>query len=102
MRRQEVHMQRIGELFRKENKNLLVRVALIALLGLFVLAVSHPANRGLGQSVGAARPALEATEIDLLERQNRAYERIVKAITPANVIIPHYPEDRTVQLPFLL
>jgi serine protease Do len=95
-------MQRIGELFRKENKNLLVRAALIALLGLFVLAVSHPANRGLGQSVVAARPALEATDIDLLERQNRAYERIVQAITPAIVYIRTEQAVRTEQSPLLM
>jgi serine protease Do len=80
-------MQRIGERFSKENRILFLRVTLVVLLGLSVLGVLHPVNRGIGQSVMAARPGLDGTEIDLLERQNKAYERIVQAITPAIVYI---------------
>jgi len=80
-------MQRIGERFSKENRTLFLRVTLVVLLGLSLLGVLHPVDRGLGASVMAARPGLDGAEIDLLERQNRAYERIVQAITPAIVYI---------------
>lgn len=80
-------MQRIGEWFSKENRTLFVRLALVVLIGLSVLGALHSAIRGLGQSVLAARPGLDGTEIDLLERQNKAYERIVQAVTPAIVYI---------------
>jgi hypothetical protein len=82
-----VHMQRIGDRFSKENKTLFLRLTLVVLMGLSVLGVVHPANRGIGQSVMAARPAFDGTDTDLLERQNKAYEGIVQATTPAIVCI---------------
>jgi serine protease Do len=95
-------MQRIGERFSKENRALLLRVTLVVLLGLSVLGVLHPANRGIGQSVMAARPGLDGTEIDLLERQNKAYERIVQAITPAIVYIRTEQVVKTEQSPLFM
>jgi hypothetical protein len=68
-------MQRIGDRFSKENKTLFLRLTLVVLMGLSVLGVVHPANRGIGQSVMAARPAFDGTDTDLLEkslRRNRA------------------------------
>ncbi len=95
-------MQRIGERFSKENRTLFLRATLVVLLGLSVLGVLHPANRGTGQSVMAARPGLDGTEIDLLERQNKAYERIVQAITPAIVYIRTEQVVKTEQSPLFM
>src|SRR5260370_38880272 len=85
MKEREVSMQHIGERFLKQNRGLVLRLTLVALLGVSALEVFHPVNRGLGQSVMAARPGLDGTAIDLLERQNKAYEQIVQATTPAIV-----------------
>src|SRR5260370_22441849 len=87
MKEREVSMQHIGERFLKQNRGLVLRLTLVALLGVSALEVFHPVNRGLGQSVMAARPGLDGTAIDLLERQNKAYEQIVQATTPAIVCI---------------
>jgi serine protease Do len=48
------------------------------------LALSH---RAYGPFVMAARPGLDGPEIQLLEKQNQAFERIVQATTPAIVYI---------------
>ena len=62
----------------------LIVVTLVALGALSIFFVSH---HGRGQSVRAAGPGLDGPDIDLLEKQNRAYERIIEAITPAIVYI---------------
>ena len=80
-------MRHIGEWLSKENEISLLRLTLVVLLGLSVLGILHSANRGSGRSVMAAPPGLDGPDIDLLERQNRAYERIIQAITPAIVCI---------------
>ena len=80
-------MRHIGEWLSKENEISLLRLTLVVLLGLSVLGILHSANRGSGRSVMAAPPGLDGPDIDLLERQNKAYERIIQAITPAIVCI---------------
>jgi Do/DeqQ family serine protease len=80
-------MRHIGEWLSKENQISLLRLTLIVLLGLSVLGILHSANRGSGRSVMAAPPGLDGPDTDLLERQNKAYERIIQAITPAIVCI---------------
>jgi len=95
-------MQRIGERFSQQNRALVLRLTLVSLLGVFALGVFHPVNRGLGQSVMAARPGLDGTEIDLLERQNKAYEQIVQATTPAIVCIRTEHVVKTEQSPLFM
>jgi serine protease Do len=95
-------MQRIGERFSKENKTLFLRLTLVVLLGLSVLGVAHPANRGIEESVMAARPAFDGTDTDLLERQNKAYEQIVQATTPAIVCIRTEHVVKTEQSPLFM
>jgi serine protease Do len=95
-------MQRIGDRFFKENKTLFLRLTLVVLLGLSALGVVHPANRGIGQSVMAARPAFDGTDTDLLERQNKAYEGIVQATTPAIVCIRTEQVVKTEQSPLFM
>ena len=80
-------MQRIGERFSKENRTLFLRVTRVVLLGLSLLGVLHPVDRGLGASVMAARPGLDGAEIDLLERQNRAYERIAEEVNVVGRVV---------------
>jgi hypothetical protein len=58
MKEREVLMQRIGEQFSKQNRALVLRLTLVALLGVSALGVFHPVNRGLGQSVMAAHNPL--------------------------------------------
>lgn len=80
-------MRRITDRFSNENKISLLRWTLVVLLGLSVLGTLHPAQRGFEPFVMAARPGLDGPDIDQLERQNKAYERIIQATTPAIVYI---------------
>ena len=50
----------------------------------------------------AAPPGLDGTDIDLLERQNKAYERIIQAITPAIVCIRTEQVVKTEQSPLFM
>jgi serine protease Do len=59
----------------------------IALVGLTSLGTFYLAHRGYGRVAMAARPGLDGPDIDLLERQNKAYERVIQATTPAIVYI---------------
>ena len=58
-------------------------LTIVALIGLALLASLYVIHRGHGPFVMAARPGLDGPDIDLLEKQNKAYERIIQAITPA-------------------
>jgi serine protease Do len=64
-----------------------LRVALGAVIGLATLAGLYLSHHRFGPFVMAARPGLNGPEIDLLERQNKAYERVIQSTTPAIVYI---------------
>jgi S1-C subfamily serine protease len=63
-----------------------LRLGLLALVAITIIGSSY-ISRHHGQFVLAARPGLEGPEIDLLERQDKGYERIVQATSPAIVYI---------------
>src|ERR1700730_9862998 len=60
---------------------------LIALVGLTSLGTFYLAHRGYGRVALAARPGLDGPDIDLLDRQNKAYERVIQTTTPAIVYV---------------
>jgi serine protease Do len=63
-----------------------LRLGLLALVAITIIGSSY-ISRHHGQFVLAARPGLNGPEIDLLERQDKGYERIVQATSPAIVYI---------------
>jgi serine protease Do len=65
----------------------IVRLALIALIGLVLLVTMYSAHHGHENFVMAARPGLNGPDIDLLERQNQAFERIAQSTSPSIVYI---------------
>jgi serine protease Do len=60
---------------------------LVLLVGLTVASAFYLTHRGYSHVALAARPGLDGPDIDLLERQNKAYERVIQATTPAIVYI---------------
>lgn len=59
-------------------------------------------NHGHESFVLAARPGLEGPEIDLLERQNKAFERITEAEASAIVYIRTEQIVKTELSPFMM
>src|SRR5258705_4408914 len=80
-------MRRIVQSFSKTKISLSSQFALIALVGVAVLTALAASHRGFDSFVMAAKPGLDGPEIQLLEKQNQAFERIVQATTPAIVYI---------------
>ena len=64
-----------------------LRFALVALILATIAGSAYLASHHDGQFVLAARPGLSGPEIDLLDRQNKAYEQITQSIAPAVVYI---------------
>src|SRR6202047_2916078 len=60
---------------------------LVALVGLTVLGTLYLTHRTHDRVALAARPGLDGPDIDLLDRQNKAYERVIQATTPAIVYV---------------
>jgi serine protease Do len=65
----------------------LMRLVMLGFLGLVFIAIFYLGRQGHHHSVLAARPGLSGPDIDMLERQNQAYERIVQSTAPAIVYI---------------
>jgi serine protease Do len=64
-----------------------LRLALLGLVAITIVTSSYLSHHHYSQFVMAARPGLNGPDIDLLERQDKAYERIIQATTPAVVYI---------------
>jgi len=79
-------MRRIREPLSTSAPGSALRLGLLALVAITIIGSSY-ISRHHGQFVLAARPGLEGPEIDLLERQDKGYERIVQATSPAIVYI---------------
>ena len=69
----------------KSLSTLILKLAVLA--GLAVVAISYFPHHSSTPFAFAARPALDGPDIDLLEKQNKAFERIIQAITPGIVYI---------------
>src|SRR6267378_2042371 len=80
-------MPRRTESLSRTNHLLSLRYALLTAVGIALLAGLALSHRAYGPFVMAARPGLDGPEIQLLEKQNQAFERIVQATTPAIVYI---------------
>jgi serine protease Do len=64
-----------------------LRLGLLALVAIAILGSMYVSRHHYGQFVLAARPGLDGPDIELLERQDKGYERIVQATSPAIVYI---------------
>jgi serine protease Do len=60
---------------------------LLALVGLTVLGTFYLTHRAYDRVALAARPGLDGPDIEMLDRQNKAYERVIQATTPAIVYV---------------
>jgi serine protease Do len=60
---------------------------LVGLVGLTVLGTFYLTHRSYSRVALAARPGLAGPDIDLLDRQNKAYERVIQATSPAIVYV---------------
>jgi hypothetical protein len=56
---------------------------LVAAIGLAVLIILYLTRDNRDHFARAARPGLNGPDIEMLEKQNQAYERIIHASTPA-------------------
>jgi serine protease Do len=75
---------------------------LIALVGLTVLGTFYLTHRNYDRVALAARPGLDGPDIDLLDRQNKAYERVIQATTPAIVYVRTEQIIRAEQSPLFM
>ena len=64
-----------------------LRLGLLALVAVTISGSLYLSRHRYGQFVMAARPGLDGPDIDLLERENKGYERIIQATTPSIVYI---------------
>ena len=92
-------MQRTSKEFLRDNflglSLTLVGLACLALTG--VLYLNHRTFSGFAVAGGAG---LDGADIEMLERQNKAYERIAQAVTPAIVNIQSTQVIKVQQSPF--
>lgn len=92
-------MRRISKQFLRENflglSLALVGVMSLALAGTVYLQHHNATTFALGDGGG-----LDGPEIDVLEQQNKAYERIAEAVTPAIVTIQSTQVVKVQQSPF--
>jgi len=94
-------MRGINKQFLRENflglSLALLGVSLLALAGVMRFAHQNP-----GAFVLADGRGLDGPDIDILEQQNKAYERIAQSITPAIVSIQSTQVIKVQQSPFLM
>src|SRR5271157_1356088 len=77
----------------------------LTLIGVVCLALSgllYEAHRAFPQFALASGAGLDGPEIDALERQNKAYERIAESVTPAIVAIRSTQVIKVQQSPFMM
>jgi len=80
-------MWRVRDPFSISAKVSVLRTALLGLVGIIILGSLYLSRHRYGPFVMAARPGLDGPDIELLERQDKAYERIIQATTPSIVYI---------------
>jgi Do/DeqQ family serine protease len=77
----------------------------LTFIGVVCLAMSgllYEGHRVFPQFALAGGAGLDGPEIDILERQNKAYERIAETVTPAIVAIQSTQVIKVQQLPFMM
>src|SRR5258708_14361361 len=75
---------------------------LIRWVGLTVLGIFFLTQRNYDRVALAARPGLDGPDIDLLDRQNKAFERVIQATTPAIVYVRTEQVIRAEQSPLFM
>src|ERR1700730_7793877 len=96
-------MSYVKESFPKRTTGLPTLTALlVGLVGLTVLGTFYLTHRGSDRVALAARPGLDGPDIDLLDRQNKAYERVIQATTPAIVYVRTEQVIRAEQSPLFM
>jgi serine protease Do len=91
---------RIDKRFLRENLGGL-SLTLIGILTLGLSLMLYQGNHVFPNFAMAQGKGLDGPDIDVLERQNQAYERIAKAVTPAIVAIQSTQVIKVQQSPFL-
>ncbi|HMD87080.1 MAG TPA: DegQ family serine endoprotease [Terriglobia bacterium] len=91
---------RIDKRFLRENLGGL-SLTLIGVLTLGLSLMLYQGNHLFPDFALAQGKALDGPDIDILERQNQAYERIAKAVTPAIVAIQSTQVIKVQQSPFM-
>ncbi len=76
-------------------------LTLIGVLCLALAAMLSMGHRSFPQFAAASGAGLDGADIDLLEKQNKAYERIAEAVTPAIVYIRSEKVIKVQQSPFM-
>jgi serine protease Do len=94
-------MSSINRQFFKENF-LGLSLTLIGVLCLALSAMLYMGHRGFPQFAAASGNGLNGADIDILEQQNKAYERVVQAVTPAIVYIRTESVIKVQQSPFFM
>jgi serine protease Do len=92
-------MPRFSKQFFRENF-LGLSLTMIGVLCLVLASVMYVGHRSFANIVLADGQALSGPDINQLEQQNKAYERIVKAVTPAVVTISTTQVMKVQQSPF--
>jgi serine protease Do len=80
-------MWRVRDPFSISARVSVLRTALLGLVAIIILGSLYLSRHRYGPFVMAARPGLDGPDIELLERQDKAYERIIQATTPSIVYI---------------
>lgn len=80
-------MWRVRDPFSTSARVSVLRTALLGLVAIIILGSLYLSRHRYGPFVMAARPGLDGPDIELLERQDKAYERIIQATTPSIVYI---------------
>ncbi len=91
---------RIDKRFWRENLGGL-SLTLIGIMTLGLSLMLYQGNHVFPNFAMAQGKGLDGPDIDILERQNQAYERIAKAVTPAIVAIQSTQVTKVQQSPFL-
>jgi len=75
-------------------------LTLVGVLCLVLSGISYLNHRQLGRFALASGGGLDGADIEMLERQNKAYERIAESVTPAVVSIQSTSVVKVQQSPF--
>jgi len=94
-------MRRLDKQFFRDNF-LGLSLTLVGLLSLALSGVFYVNHRQFGRFALASGGGLDGADIDMLERQNKAYERIADAVTPAVVSIQSTQGVKVQQSPFTM
>ncbi len=94
-------MRRITKAFLRENL-LGISLAFIGVLCLALSTMFYVGSRGYPRFTWAESQGLDGPDIEMLERFNKAYERVAQAVTPTVVVIQSTQVIKVQESPFLM